>query len=144
MSSAQNCPTCGSSLPHEAPEGLCPKCLFRAGLDDTSPPPLMPSDIPEARMPGQAKDGFVRYFGDYEIQSEIARGGMGVVYRARQVSLDRMVALKMILPNMLDDDAVRRFRQEVESAANLDHPNIVPVFEFGQHEGQHFYGMKLI
>ncbi len=89
----------------------------------------------------------LRYFGDYEFREdldEIARGGMGVVYRARQVSLDRTVALKMILPHRLDEDAIRRFRQEVESAANLDHPNIVPVFEFGQHEGQYFYSMKLI
>ena len=69
---------------------------------------------------------------------------MGVVYRARQINLDRLVALKMILPNRLDEDAIRRFRQEVESAANLDHPNIVPVFEFGEHEGQLFYSMKLI
>ena len=61
----------------------------------------------------------VRYFGDYEIQAEIARGGMGVVYRGRQVNLDRMVALKMILPNMLDD-GIKRFRQEAKSAVNLD------------------------
>ena len=69
---------------------------------------------------------------------------MGVVYRARQVSLDRPVALKMILPDKLDDDAVKRFRQEAESAGNLDHPNIVPVYEVGKHEGQHFLSMKLI
>jgi hypothetical protein len=69
---------------------------------------------------------------------------MGIVYRARQVSLDRPVALKMILPNQLDDDAVKRFRQEAESAANLDHSNIVQVYEVGMHEGQHFLSMRLI
>jgi serine/threonine-protein kinase len=86
----------------------------------------------------------VRYFGDYELQAEIAQGGMGIVYRARQVSLDRPVALKMILPDKLDDEAVKRFRQEAESAANLDHPNIVQVYEVGKHDGQHFLSMKLI
>ena len=120
---------------------------FFADLDrmDRIAAPLRLEDDPTGDAVPPQIGATVRYFGDYELLEVIAKGGMGIVYKARQVSLNRVVALKMILAGTFATDREReRFRSEAENAASLDHPNIVPIYEVGEHDGQQYFTMKFI
>ena len=146
MDTMQLCPTCGRPLPPNAPKGLCPECLLKAGLQTETQPnagdPARPKPPPFV-PPSPAE--LARHFPQLEILELIGRGGMGAVYKARQPSLDRLVALKILPPGVAGDTGfAERFTREARALARLSHPNIVAVYDFGQAAGMPFFVMEYV
>ena len=138
--SSNSCPKCGAALPAEATAGLCPRCLMAEAMEPTQTgagdaPPQEPIS-PEELAP---------HFPQLEILECLGRGGMGVVYKARQKSLNRLVALKLLAPERVADEAfAKRFSQEAQALAALNHPSIVTIYDFGQAGGFYFLLMEFV
>jgi serine/threonine protein kinase len=146
MDTIQICPSCGRPLLPNAPKGLCPECLLKAGFQTEAQPnagePAQPKPPPFV-PPSPAE--LARHFPQLEILELIGRGGMGAVYKARQPSLDRLVALKILPPGVASDAGfAERFTREARALARLSHPNIVAVYDFGQAAGMPFFLMEYV
>lgn len=147
-SSARACARCGTLLGPDAPGSACWSCMIAVAT--AAPEPDAGSNgTHEARPPEAASDPVPtetgQRLGDYLLERQIAHGGMGVVYRARQLSLDRTVAVKLLLLGRYSSaDSIARFRREAQSAAALRHPNIVAIHDVGEHQGQSFLAMEYL
>src|ERR1017187_5582635 len=137
MGTEQRCPTCGKALESNAPGGLCPECLIKVGLGSGVAPGADTAT-------GATRRDFVPppvetlgpLFPQLEILELIGKGGMGAVYKARQRELDRIVALKILPPDVGQDAAfAERFTREARALAKLNHPGIVTIYDFGRADG---------
>ncbi len=149
MSETNRCPECGAELPASAPRGLCPACLMKRGLETNTVGGG--SDGSKEGESGKRKwvppgvEEVAGRFPELELLRLIGRGGMGAVYQARQKNLDRMVALKILPPEMGNDGAfAERFTREAQAMARLSHPHIVAIHEFGERGGWYYFVMEYV
>ncbi len=149
MPEAMRCPGCGSGLAADAPEGLCPECLLKRAMQGGSgsgdgPGTTTPHSPGPAFVPPRPED-LAPHFPQLEILELLGHGGMGVVYKARQLRLDRLVALKILPPELGRDPAfAERFAREARALARLSHPRIVGVHDFGEAGGLFYLVMEFV
>lgn len=145
MSEKNCCPECGAALPTNSPQGLCPGCLLKWGLESQSGGGEGESQPAAADYTPPTPEELAAHFPDLEILEFVGRGGMGVVYKARQKSLDRFVALKILAPKVGQAPAFsERFAREARAMAMLSHPNVVAVYDFGQTDGLYYFLMEYV
>ena len=137
---SHTCPSCSHAIPEHAPAGICPKCLLQAGIGNAAA-----TVAPKGTYSIPTADSLIGKFPNLEIEYLIGQGGMGAVYKARQTNLDRVVALKILSPQLGDDPTfAERFTREARTLAKLSHPNIVTVFDFGVADSMHYLVMEFI